>query len=111
MAVHALSDATFDETVNGADRPVLVELTADWCPPCRQLEPILDELAIERDDLVIASLDTDANTEVPLRLGVMSVPTMVLYVDGEERTRLVGARGKRRLLEDLAPHLPRRAED
>ena len=110
MTVHQLTDATFDEAVQGADRPVLVELTAAWCPPCRQLEPILDELAAERaDDLVVASLDTDANLEVPRRLGVMSLPTMVLFVDGEERARLVGARGKGRLLEDLGPHLPRPA--
>jgi thioredoxin 1 len=102
MTVVELTEATFDEVVGSGPGPVLVDVAAEWCPPCRQMEPILEELAVEEGGaLVVASIDADAHPEVARRLGVMSFPTFVVFVEGEERGRFVGARGKGRLREDL----------
>lgn len=101
--VAELSDATFDEAVSGADRAILVEFTASWCGPCKQLAPVLDELSVEQADrLQVAKIDVDQNPKTTMRYDVMSMPTLILFRDGEPVQRLVGARGKRHLMEDLA---------
>lgn len=101
--VTELSDATFDEVVKAADRPVLVDFTAAWCGPCHQIAPILEELAAEQADrLQVVKIDVDANPQTTMRYDVMSMPTLILFKDGEPQRRLVGARGKRNLMEHLA---------
>lgn len=101
----ALTDATFDEFVRSADRPVLVDFWGSWCQPCRLLDPILIELAAEDGRFALASVDVDANVDLVLRFGVTSAPTLLLLRDGDVVWRTVGARGKTRLAEDLDPHL------
>ncbi len=101
----ALTDATFAEFVRSADRAVLVDFWGAWCQPCRTLDPILTELAADDHRFVLASVDIDGNADLVLRYGVTSAPTLVLLRDGEVVWRTVGARGRRRLEEDLAPHL------
>jgi thioredoxin len=82
--------------------PVLVDVTAPWCGPCRQMEPVLEEMAGESvGDLLVTRLDVDEHPDIVRRLNVMSFPTFLVFVDGEERGRVVGARGKGRLREDL----------
>ena len=106
MTVHELSDTTFDEVVGGAGLPVLVEFTARWCAPCRMMGPVLDALAADLDgELVVAKLDVDDNRETSDRHGVMGMPTLVLFVGGREERRMVGARGKGRLRQELAGYL------
>jgi thioredoxin 1 len=98
-----LTDLTFDELTSGTDLPVLVEFSAEWCGPCKMLAPILHELAREQaGSLLVAQIDVDANPETTRRYDVMSMPTLLLFVDGRERKRLVGARGKAHLLQELA---------
>jgi thioredoxin 1 len=107
MTVLELTEATFDEVVGGAVVPVLVDVTAEWCPPCKAMEPVLGELARQRvGDLVVARIDADDHPGAAARLGVMGLPTMVLFRGGVEVARFVGARGLARLTEDLQPHLP-----
>jgi thioredoxin 1 len=102
----AITDATFDEQVLGSELPVLVEFTADWCPPCRMIEPVLREIAAEfAGRLVVAQLDVDANPATAIRYGVMGMPTMNLYVRGEVATQVVGARSKAALLATFAAHI------
>lgn len=101
----ALTDATFAEFVRSADRPVLIDFWGAWCQPCRVFDPILEELARTDGRFVLASVDIDANTELVLRYGVTSAPTLVLLDDAEVVWRSVGARGARRLADDLDPHL------
>jgi thioredoxin 1 len=111
MAVVQLTEATFDEVVLGAEVPVLVDVTAQWCPPCKAMEPVLHQLDRDRSgQLVVTSIDADEHPAVAARLGVMGLPTMVLFDGGIELARMVGARGAARLAEELRPHLgPARA--
>jgi thioredoxin 1 len=97
-----LSTSTFDETVAGSDRPVVVDFWAEWCGPCKAIAPILDELATELDGQVtVAKLNVDDNPDLAMRYSVMSIPTLLVFSGGEVQKRLVGAKGKTQLLQEL----------
>ncbi|MFE7623720.1 thioredoxin [Streptomyces sp. NPDC057509] len=101
--VDEVTDATFDTEVLGEGRPVLVEFTADWCGPCRQLAPVLGAIADEeRERLRIVQIDVDHNPGTAARYGVLSMPTLMVFRAGEPVKSMVGARPKRRLLQELA---------
>jgi thioredoxin 1 len=98
-----LSDATFDEAVAGSDTPVLVDFWAEWCGPCKMVAPTLAEIADEqRGKLTVAKLNVDDNPDVARRFEVMSIPTLLVFKDGQPAKRIVGAKGKGALLQDLA---------
>ena len=98
-----LSDATFDESIGGADTPVLVDFWAEWCGPCKMITPVLEDIASEHTGRIqIVKLNVDDNPNVARRYDVMSIPTLLIFVDGEVKKRLVGAKGKAQLLEELA---------
>ncbi|WP_448317188.1 thioredoxin family protein [Streptomyces sp. CO7] len=100
--VAEVSDADFTAEVLGAELPVLVEFTADWCPPCRQMAPVLTALAAEEGErLKVVQLDVDTSPETTNRYGVLSMPTFMLFRGGEPLRSMVGARPKRRLLAEL----------
>ena len=104
--ISSLTDSTFDEAIQGADRPVLVDFWADWCGPCKMIAPVLEELAEEHADaLQIAKVDVDANLDVARRFEVMSIPTLILFKEGQPQLRLVGAKGKGQLLQELQAFL------
>jgi len=97
---------SFQEEVLGADKPVLVDFYADWCGPCKALAPVIEELADELDDqLKVAKLDVDQNSELSMQYGVQSIPTMILFHNGEEAERIVGFLPKGQLKERLERHL------
>ncbi|MFC4464486.1 thioredoxin [Streptomyces xiangluensis] len=101
--VAEVTDADFEAEVIGAELPVLVEFTADWCPPCRQIAPVLTAVASEeRDRLKVVQLDVDTNPEITNAYGVLSMPTLMVFRGGEPVKSMVGARSKRRLLEELS---------
>ncbi|WP_328493852.1 thioredoxin [Streptomyces sp. NBC_00414] len=101
--VAEVTDADFEAEVIGAELPVLVEFTADWCPPCRQIAPVLSAIASEEGDrLKVVQLDVDTNPETTNAYGVLSMPTLIVFRDGQPVKSMVGARPKRRLLEELA---------
>ncbi len=101
-AIVNLTEATFDETVNSAEIPLVVDFWAEWCGPCKMIAPILDEIATEQPDAVkIAKLNVDENPSVAQRFGVMSIPTMLVFKDGEVQKRIVGAKGKAQILEEI----------
>ncbi len=102
-AILTLSDATFDESVGSADTPVLIDFWAEWCGPCKMIAPVLEDIAKENaGKLQIAKLNVDDNPNVARRYDVMSIPTLLVFADGEVKKRLVGAKGKAQLLEELA---------
>ena len=96
-----ISDASFTAEVLESDKPVLVDFTAAWCPPCRVMNPILAELAGDRDDLRVVSVDTDENQETAARYGVLGMPTFMLFRNGAPVLTLVGARPRKRLEAEL----------
>jgi thioredoxin 1 len=105
-ATVTLSDATFDEEVQSASEPIIVDFWAEWCGPCKMIAPILDEIATEQSGkLKVAKLNVDDNPGVARRFDVMSIPTLIVFQDGEPKKRLVGAKGKGQLLEELAEFL------
>jgi thioredoxin 1 len=102
-AILTLSDATFDESIGSAETPVLVDFWAEWCGPCKMIAPVLEDIATAHSSqLQIGKLNVDDNPNVARRFDVMSIPTLIVFVDGEVKKRLVGAKGKAQLLEELA---------
>lgn len=102
-----VSDASFSTEVLSSDKPVLVDFWATWCGPCKMVAPVLEEIASERSDhLTVAKLDVDANPETAQNFQVVSIPTMILFKDGQPVKRIVGAKGKAALLRELSDAVP-----
>ena len=105
--VVTVTEATFDSTVLRARLPVVVDFWAEWCPPCRWLTPVVEELATEQAGrLLVAKVNADENPGLVRRYGTLSLPSLLVFVDGVERARIIGARPKHRLLTELAELLP-----
>ena len=103
--MHTLTPTTplaFQEAIAASDGIVLVDFTAAWCPPCRMIEPILEQLSIEHDDLAIVTVDVDESPAIAAAYGVMSMPTLMFFAAGRPVHRVIGARGLTAMREALA---------
>ena len=101
-----LTEATFAEEIGSSEVPVLVDFWATWYKPCLMVAPILEEIADEQaDQLKIVKVDVDANPTLARQFDVMSIPTMILFKDGQPELKLVGAKGKAQLVQELSAHL------
>ena len=100
-----VTDANFQSEVLDSGEPVLVDFWAPWCGPCRLVHPILEEMSGEREDVRIVSLNIDDNQQTAARFDVLSIPTLILFKDGAEAKRIIGARPKRSLEAELEPAL------
>jgi thioredoxin 1 len=100
-----VTDGTFQPEVLESEQPVLVDFWAPWCGPCRVVHPILEEIAAERDDVRVVSINVDDNQQTAARFDVLSIPTLILFRNGAEAKRVIGAMPKRRLEAELEPAL------
>jgi len=102
-ATVTVSDDSFAEDVLASNTPVLVDFWATWCGPCRMVAPVLEEIASEKAGaLTVAKLDVDANPSTARDFQVVSIPTLILFKDGQPVKRIVGAKGKAALLREIA---------
>ncbi len=101
-----LTDANFDQTIADSKLPILVDFWAPWCGPCRFVGPILTEMAEEMSDkLLIGKLNVDDNQAIAGKFGVSSIPTMIVFKNGEKVDQIIGAMAKPALIEAVSKHL------
>ena len=101
--ISTLTDATFDEEIGAAGEAVVVDFWAEWCGPCKMIAPILEEIASEQVGKVkVAKLNVDDNPDAARRYEVMSIPTLIVFKDGQPVKRMIGAKGKGQLLQELS---------
>ncbi len=101
MSVHTITKENFDALVLQSGKPVLVDFWAPWCGPCRMVSPIVDEIAGERPDITVGKVNVDEQPELAMQFGVMSIPTLLVFKDGQLSQKAVGARPKENLLKLL----------
>jgi thioredoxin 1 len=102
-----LTSSTFDETISGSDTAVVVDFWAEWCGPCKMIAPILSEIATEQTGkLTVAKLNVDEHPDLAMRYGVQSIPTLLVFDKGNLAKRVVGARGKGQLMQELEEFIP-----
>ncbi len=103
--IDEVSDNTFQAEVLESDRPVLVDFWAPWCGPCRVIAPHLEELNEEQDNLRVVKLNVDDNQQTAAQYEVLSIPTLILFKNGQAAKRVIGALPKKRLEQEIAPEL------
>ena len=99
MSVQKLNQNNFNNAI--ANGTALVDFYVDWCGPCRMVSPIVDEIAEERNDITVGKVNVDDENALAMKYGVMSIPTLIVFKDGQEKTRIVGARPKAAILAEL----------
>ena len=99
MSVQKLNQNNFNNAI--ANGTALVDFYADWCGPCRMVSPIVDEIAEEISDITVGKVNVDDENALAMKYGVMSIPTLIIFKDGKEAARIVGARPKDAILAEL----------
>lgn len=105
-ATVAVTDQSFDDVVVNAAKPVLVDFWAEWCGPCKAVGPVLESLAGEfGEQITIAKMDVDSNPQMPSKFGIRSIPTMIMFKDGEAVETMIGAQPKAAIQTMIEKHL------
>ena len=104
-SISEVTDTNFQAEVLENDSPVLVDFWAPWCGPCRLVAPVMEEIASERDDIRVVKLNTDDNQQTAVQYQIISIPTMILFRNGQEVHRVIGVRRRKELEAELEPAL------
>ena len=102
MAVQKITEAEFDDVVLKSETPVLVDFFATWCGPCMMMAPILEQLSEEKQDVKFASIDVDDAERLAIKYGISSIPCMIIFKNGEEADRIIGAVPKAKIIEAIS---------
>jgi thioredoxin 1 len=106
MAHVIVTDDNFDREVLQSDIPVLVDFWAEWCVPCKMVEPVVDQIAQEYEGkLKIGKVDVDSNPQISMKYGIRSIPTLLIFKNGQPVDQIIGAVPKKNILQKLLPHL------
>ena len=106
MSINSTKDSTFDQDITSSDKPVIVDFWAEWCGPCKQIGPILEEISNEKKDIInILKLNIDENPEIPQKYGVRGIPTLMMFKNGNVIDTKVGSLPKSILSEWIDSHL------
>jgi len=101
-----VTDDTFEDEVLQSEKPTLVDFWAEWCGPCRMVAPVVEAIAEEYEGkLHVAKMDVDSNQQTPQQYGIRGIPTLILFKDGTEATRIVGLRSQEAMAEELLPYI------
>ena len=103
--ITALDMNSFDETISSSATPVLVDFWAEWCGPCKMIAPILEEIAVEQENIKIAKVNVDDSPDLARRYEIMSIPALIVFENGEPAKKLIGAKPKGALLEEIGEFL------
>ena len=105
MGILQTTDKTFEEDVTSSNIPVLIDFWAEWCGPCKMIAPILEEIAAEEESIKIAKVNVDDSPDLARRYEIMSIPALIVFENGEPAKKLVGAKPKGALLEEIGEFL------
>ena len=105
MATVNVTDENFEAEVIKAGKPVIVDFWAEWCGPCKMIAPILEEIAVEQENIKIAKVNVDDSPDLARRYEIMSIPALIVFENGEPAKKLIGAKPKGALLEEIGEFL------
>lgn len=99
--VRVITDNNFEKEVLNAQVPVLIDFYADWCGPCRMVSPIVDEIAVQNGYIFVGKVNVDENPNITTKYDIVSIPTLIIFKDGEEASRIVGYTSKEEILKEI----------
>ncbi|MBQ3145820.1 MAG: thioredoxin [Clostridia bacterium] len=101
MSVLKITNKNFEEEVLNSDKPVIIDFYADWCGPCKMMSPIIDSIAEENQELKVGKINVDEDQELAVRYNIMSIPTIIIFKNGNEYKKIVGVTSKENILKEI----------